>query len=171
MPLGNKNNKVLSIVSSLGVMWLLLAIVNSAKNHEYANIVESLSNTSQLGQCSIKTDVERDWQFGWTPSSMTVFVEKKEQKVSTVTSRFVSLPDRVQLSPRYTRYHFQWSARESGNLRVSYMNVEILDSVDGTQNVKKLTLGACSNYPESLYNYTNLVTEDCLEKVEVIECF
>ncbi|MGX5172904.1 hypothetical protein ACUR5C_02600 [Aliikangiella sp. IMCC44653] len=166
----NKKNKALSVVSSLSVMWSLLALLNSARNHEYADIVESLSNTSQLGQCLIKTKIERDWLHGWTPRSMTVFVEKQDQKASTVTSRFVSPPDRVQLSPRYTRYHFQWSTRESGNLEVSYMNVEILNSVEGTNNVEKLFIGACSNYNESLYNYIDLVAENCLEKVEVIEC-
>ncbi len=166
----NKNIKIFRFASSLILMWLILATLNSARNHEYANIVESLSNTSQVGQCSVKTDIERDWLHGWTPSSMMVFVEKQEQKGSTVTSRFVSPPDRVQLSPRYTRFHFQWSTRESGNLEVSYMNVEIRNSVEGTNKVEKLTMVACPNYPESLYNYTDLVTKDCLEKVEVIEC-
>jgi hypothetical protein len=167
MNLSKKQRKAISTISTIAMIWFMLAVNRSIRVDEYSNIVESLSSVEQLGDCSIKTDIERDWPFNWTPASMFVQVADNVQKTSIYTSQFGSPPDRKQLSPGYFQYHFRWSKRlENGNLEVSYMDVQI----DRSDKVNNVGLVVCPNYPSDNYNWNDLDKKMCLEQIKVIEC-
>ena len=88
------------------------------KHKEYSSLVDSVVSLKTLPECKVDLAIEREWFFPERngAKSMDIKLQMDNLIISTKTSRYDELPEKISNTGGGYTYHFQWSERSSGNI-------------------------------------------------------